>query len=335
MLKKLADIRIVIIFILLLGLVGLGVFGYLKLQEKDNTIANQQSQISDLEYNLSEIGELVPVYVLADSVISGKKVEESDVTLIDVPVGIADNLITDYESELEGKFFKLSMGAGTVITRDCVDDFILESDMRIADIILDVVPVGLQVGDYVDIRIKYGTGADYIGIVHRQVQAIYDKCLKLIVTEKDLQMYSSMQVDNIAFNTPITISKDLNGDGKVTGDETERIDSVGALIYATVYLEGGIQENTVVSYAPSRIVQVLMGKDENVNVKDLSETDLALYQEIRKAFNDELTSESLTLMDMNDKVLFASKIKDDIMGSIREAQKAYEKMLEEMEDEDY
>lgn len=327
-LKKLKDIRIIIIIILFLAILGLGVFGYLKLTEKDNMIANQQSQIADLEGSLSAIGELVPAYVTAGQVESGKKIEETDLTVVDVPLGIAENIISDYETELDGKYYKINMAPGTILTRDVVYDEILGKDMRYYDIMLDVLPVGLEAGDYIDIRIKFGTGADYLGISHIQVQGIYGNCLKLIMSEKDIHVYSSMLVDSIVFNTQYEFSYDKDGDGKIASEEREKLEAIGSYLYATVYVEAGFQGPSEVSYAPSKLVQSLMNNDNNIKEADLTETEMLLYQNLRNTFNSSMTK-GLVKYNIGDFIVNASNIRTEVQNKVKEAQKAYDKAVEE------
>ena len=449
MLKKLLDIRIILIFILVLAIAALCVFGYLKKQEYDKTIADKQAEISSLEAQLDDIGVLVPVYVLNADVKSGKVVEDTDFDIVNVPQIVADNLVTDLEElrfemglvpvyddiefevntetseeepiveeeepiieeeepiiegeepiiegeepvdgeteevvdteegaedisvnpEEDGKsddlenpedteigdteettpventagngsvkykkvnnalYYKTDMTAGTVLTRDSVYSAILENDMRLADVALDILPVGIQIGDYVDIRIKFGTGADYVGVAHRQVQAIYGNVLKLILTERDIQMFSSMLVDSIVFDSEIIIQQDKDGDGKIdTETEEDRMPKVGAYLYAIPYVEGGIQQDTKVTYAPSVLVQALMGKNTNINPDDLTPTDLAFYDNFRMAFNADL-SQTLLHTEFSEKILTASTIRETIQNRVREAQQIYDRMVEEAEEQ--
>lgn len=434
MLKKLLDIRIILIFILVLAIAALCIFGYMKKQEYDGVIAQKDEDISSLESQLNDIGVLVPVYVLNSDVKSGKLVEESDFDIVDVPQVVAENLITDleayrlelglvpyYDDEVETEteelsttetivetkqedaapvetsedvadgtevventeetevaentevienventenadvadntaiventeetktnsnvklkrvnnalYYKTDMTAGTVLTKDSIYSEILKNDMRIVDVSLDVLPVGIQVGDYIDVRIKFGTGADYVGIAHRQVHAIYGNVLKLVLTEKDIQMFSSMLVDSIVFNTSFELEQDKNGDGKIDSEtEKETMRPVGAYLYAIPYVEGGIQQETKVTYAPSRLVQALMGKDVNINSNDLTETDLAFFDNFRLAFNKDLNT-YLFKTDIGEKVLTATTIRETVQNKVKEAQRVYEKMVEAAEEQ--
>ena len=119
MLKKLKDIRIILIIVLVLFLIIGGVLFYLFKTDMDAQLAAKDSEISALQGDIAAIGELVPAYTVAADVPSGKEIEESDLVLIDVPLSMATNLVQD-SSELVGKHFKIGMTAGSVITVDCI-----------------------------------------------------------------------------------------------------------------------------------------------------------------------------------------------------------------------
>lgn len=317
MLKKLLDLRVILIVLLIVSWVVVGIFFFKFKGDTEAQLAAKDTQIADLETSLSEIGELVPAYVVASDVPSGKQVEESDVTEIDVPLSMSDNLVTDYE-ELIGKYFKLGMPAGTVITNNAIYEEIITPDMRYYDVLVDVVPIGLQAGSFVDIRIKYGTGTDTIGISHRQVAQVNGNCLKLILTEEDIHMFSSMLVDNIVFNTKFAVNKDINNDGEINSDDA--IENIGSYIYAVEYVEGGVQNKADSFYSPSAIVQAILNGDPNMGELAVSPEDLILKRSLNL----------LGIYDTNNDIdIYAKNIRDTMTDAIKEGQKVYDKRVEE------
>lgn len=304
MLSKLRDLKVILAILLLLSWVITGVFFYVYKSNVDSQIASQAEEIDSLNVSLTEIGELVPAYVVVSDVVSGKPIEESDLDLIEVPLSMSTNLANDIE-ELTGKHFKIGLTAGTVITTDCVYEEIITSDMRYYDMMVDVVPIGLKPGAFVDVRIKYGTGADFIGVAHRQVAKVNGNAIKLIVTEQDIHMFSTMLIENIIFNERF---KDGNG---------TMVDPVGAYIYAIEYVDGGVQDKAGEYFAPSMLVQAIMQGDPNMLRRDdYSPNDLVLK---RKLIEVGLPTTDAT----------ASKVKDVVQKVIEDGRKIYEKALEE------
>lgn len=313
MLKKLLNLKVILIVLLILSWVATGVFFYMYKGDVDSQLAAKDSEIASLNDSLTAIGELVPAYTVGADVPSGKKIEETDLVQIDVPVSMATNLVQDME-ELVGKHFRLNMTAGSVLTTDCVYEEVITSDMRYYDVIVDQLPIGLQPGDFVDIRIKFGTGADFVGISHRQVAEINGNVLKLILTEEDIHIYSDMLMDNIVYNGSFTSPNDINGDGQLN----DTISAVGSIMYAIEYIEGGNQNKADSFYAPSALVQGIMAGDPNLGERKLSETDLVLRRKMIEA----------GLGDGADRDT-ASQIRNVITMAIKEGQQIYDRRVEE------
>lgn len=312
MLKKLLDLKVILIILLVLSWVAAGVFFYMYKGDVDGQLAAKDSEIATLNDSLTAIGELVPAYTVGADVPSGKKIEETDLVQIDVPVSMATNLVQDME-ELVGKHFRLNMTAGSVLTTDCVYEEVITSDMRYYDVVLDQLPIGLKIGEYVDIRIKYGTGADFVGIAHRQVAEINGKVVKLILSEEDIHMYSDMLIDNIVYNESFTSPKDLNGDGELN----DNVEAVGSILYAVTYVEGGNQDKSESFYAPSTLVQGIMAGDPNLNERKLSETDLVLRRKMIEAGLGDAASRDT-----------ASKVRDTIVQAITDGKNEYDRRVE-------
>lgn len=281
----------------------------------DEQLANKDLEINDLNSSLTAIGELVPAYTVTADVPSGKKIEETDIQLIDVPLSMSTNLVQD-SSELVGKYFKLGMTAGSVITTDCIYEAVVTSDMRYYDVLVDILPIGLKPGAFVDVRIKFGTGADFIGLSHCQVIDINGNVLKLVLTEEDINMYSSMLIDNIMFNENLQSTLDLNGDGKING--SDKVSAVGAYIYAVEYLEGGLQDKPENIYAPSVLVQGIMASNPNIINAELSANDMVLKRKLIEA----------GLVDLSNISTTAEGVKEVVEKAVKEGKKEYDKRVE-------
>lgn len=290
MLKKLLDLKVILIVLLVLSWVAAGLLFYFTTKDNKAEVDGLKAEVVRLEGEVSALGETVPAFAVVADLPSGKQLTESDIEQVDVPVGVSANFATSME-ELIGKYCKIEMTAGTVFTTNSVYEEPINHDMRYYDVVVDVIPIGLKPGAFVDIRIKYGTGSDYLGILHRQVAEINGNTLKLILTEEDIQTYSSMFVENIVFNRNFIVNFDINDDGVV--DDRDIAPAVGCYIYATEYIVGGMQSDTEHFYAPSKLIQGVLQNDPNVFNAKLSVEDRILYRNIietslgnGKALND-------------------------------------------------
>jgi hypothetical protein len=194
--------------------------------------------------------------------------------------------------------------------------------MRYYDLMVDVLPIGLQEGAFVDIRLKFGSGADYIGISHRQVVEINGNCLKLILTEEDIQTFSSMLVDMLVFSSDYRFEEDINKNGKIDDGEEFEISAIGAYLYAVEYVEGGIQSKSTKTYGPSEVVQALMSKDPNIMNREYDLNDTIL---LRNLFNATLKFNADGNIDFS---IFADKIADYVSDSVEAGRKIYEERKE-------
>lgn len=315
MLKKILNLKVILIVLLVLSWVAAGLLLYTTTKDNKETVAALNAEITTLQGEVQALGETVPAFTVAADVPSGKQLTESDIVQIDIPVGVSANLATSME-ELLGKYCKTEMTAGTVFTINSVYEEPINHDMRYYDVVVDVIPIGLKPGAFVDIRIKYGTGSDYLGILHRQVAEINGNTLKLILTEEDIQTYSSMFVENIVFNRRFTVDFDNNNDGEI--NDADAIDPIGCYIYAAEYIVGGIQSQTEHFYAPSKLVQGVLQNDPNVFEAKLSVEDRMLYRNIVNAslgnagrFNDT-----------------ANEIREQMKAAIQEGNIEYSKRAE-------
>lgn len=259
------QILTIVMAVIIIALAGFSVYmvlnnkkqeerSYIELTEKDN-------QINELQTQINYIGELVQVYQLAYSVESGAQINDYDLIPVDVPARLAMGAVQNIE-DLKGTFYKLDIEEGTVLLEHMVLNFELEQDMRYLDVILDEIPIGLKPGDYIDLRISFVLGQDFVGLTHKRVVQINDKTIKLIVNQKDVYIYQSMHVDKAYYK--------------------------GTKIYGIQYIDGNVQLSGA-DYYPVRL-EVLATLVQDPNIKsDYSSVSIVDRSKLEKAlnFNDE------------------------------------------------
>lgn len=286
-----------IIFILLIMLVCS--VGVLKLNQKkvayEERIEADENRINSLQSELDSIGDMVTVYQTAYDVKSGTEVKEVDLIAVEIPVKVAGTYIQD-PSEIVGSYYKLDITAETPLLQSMVFPFEVKEDMRYLDVTCDEIPIGLEIDDYVDLRISFTFGQDFIGMTHKRVAAIYGKTLKLIVDQKDVYTYESMKVDKSIYE--------------------------GTKLYSIEYLEGGTQTEAN-NYYPMR-TEVLATLVQDPNIK----TDLTSLTIVNRTFLEkQLMNVDLvkSVADSKRGLLSAFDDANDIYSDIvKDAQKAAE-----------
>lgn len=284
---------IIVVLIIMLAVAGVLVMNKIyqnKLEEKDLSIA-------ELEMELERIGDTTVVYRLTSDVKSGNECKEYELEEVEV---LADSCpeTTIYEkSEIEGKYYLLDLKAGTMLTSDMFVEYELEDDMRYMDVIFDEIPIGLEIGDYIDVRISFPLGQDYIAMSHKQVAEIYESAVKLIVNQEDFYRYESMKTDLATFRS--------------------------AKVYGAQYISAGTQSAATTYYPVNLEVLLTMIKDPNMETGDYSN-----ILDLRKQLEEQLIN--------SDKVDIAKTVtsgKQSISQKFAKASESYEKLQLEKERE--
>lgn len=208
-----------------------------------NNSKKQKKQIEALNQQVESLQQdMTEVYVTTQDVKAGNAIEFDSLSTTLIPTdAIPENAITD-EDELTDKLYKINLKAGSYLTSDMVMKDKLTNNMRELDIVMDEIPIGLEPGDYVDIRISFPLGQDYIAMSHKRVLAINGNTVKLVVIEHDFYRYESMKTDLAQYQS--------------------------TKIYAAKYLEAGIQKRSKVYYPPNLDVIKQSILDPNMNTQD-------------------------------------------------------------------
>jgi hypothetical protein len=226
-----AGAAISIIFLSALFVVILYVYPGIK---KENQIKKEE--------NYKEVYQLA-IPLKAGDIITGKDIQ---------PVKLPDSLMPSdvlISSDIVGKRLKLSLGERTIITRNFVySGNAMEQDLRLHQYNFITVTNKLKAGDYIDIRISFGNGADFILLAKKRVEDLSIQSngettinsLWLMLTEEELLRVSSAVVDAY-----------LNK---------------GCSIYAIEYVSE-LQEEAIVNYPVNEVVEKLIAEDPNIVTK--------------------------------------------------------------------
>ena len=248
-LKKFGILFVVLFFVVVIAILSL--LGIQTIDKYKAQIAKRDDQISTLEAALTDIGELQPAFVVTANVRAGDMVTEDNVQEVDVPVKIGGNIVNNKEL-LDNKYFKISLDEGTLITNEDIVERKITSSLRYYDIVLDELPLDIKdpktqyadgnngPSEYIDIRISFPFGEDFIAIAHKKTEAIYhnSNVITLILSEEEISTYNSMLVDKVLYP--------------------------GATIYAVKYIEGGVQAPAEVFYPVMKNISEITAIDPNI-----------------------------------------------------------------------
>lgn len=201
--------------------------------------AKYDATIADYQARCDSLGTIVTCYTVKNQVDPGTEITED--LLQEQSTSeyfINSNYVLD-KNNLIGKLCKIALTPGTPITQDMLMTEIIEDTLRDTDIIAGKYPAGTKVGDYLDLRITYPYGEDYLGISHIRVESLNDTTIKVYLDENQLLTYQAMLVDWY-------LTKDT-----------------GTSLYLTKYVEPGLQRAAQTYYTVPTNVANIMKEDPN------------------------------------------------------------------------
>lgn len=203
-----------------------------------------------------ELQQSVKVYVLNKDVSSGQKITTDMLVQRTVNKSLVpSNATGDISSLVEQEIVaKVSMKANTVITSELVSksDNVITNDVRREEYNMFVLPMDLQTGDYVDVRIMFPSGQNYIVVSKKEVE---------------IPVIGGINSDDTIW---MNLSEDeiLN----ISSAIVEAYQVKGSKVYVTKYTDPGMQEAATPTYPANADVMKLI--EQNPNIVEDAKRDL-------------------------------------------------------------
>lgn len=293
-------VKIITISLVLLVLMGCSGYLFMKNMDLNKSYEAATQQVTQLQAKLDAVGTFTDVFTVKADVKMGAEIKDTDLTLQTVPTSsVPTNVITD-KATLVGKYFRIGFGPGQTLTSDLVmgDEYVGAVYDR--DVFLDSIPVGTQVGDYVDIRVVLPGGEEFIAFSHKRVNARYENATKMRFDEADLWIYTSMMADRALYK------------------------SVGLKIYATKYTDPGAHDKVVAYYPVRREVVDIM--NISANLTDTQRSNM-WNQSLRSSIDAKLKFYADPLNKDSNKL--AAGVQDE-EGKYTAAEQYYQTLVEEI-----
>lgn len=295
--------RFFILAIIVVVVAVAGVGGYFVVNLYNTTVTDlhnqniaQEEEITllygDIEYYESL---LINTYCFNRAMAAGETIAATDIEMRQSAVTATPLDIFIDINDIIGKSVKIGCTEGTIISQSIVMPEPLKANERELDIVLDEVPIALKEGAYVDIRVSFPLGQDYIAMSRKKVIGIYNNVLKLIVDQKDIYTYESMKTDAAIY--------------------------VATKLYAVKYVEPGIQSAAVTYYPVSREIMETMLLDENIDTKLFADV-LDSRLELETVLNE---SEKV------EKRMTVTSDKTTLLSEFKSAQTTYERLQAQKE----
>lgn len=276
------------------------------------------------------------VCVLTSDIVQGQTITEDMLNSVRVHQGTVPTGAVTSKSAIAGQVAKFNIAAYTPITDNMLTDKIVGTDVREQEVNTILMPSDLTEGQFVDIRIMFPNGTDYIVLASKQVNKISGQTMWFSLKEDERLILNSAIVDsflNKGTKLYATIYTDPEAQVKFE-DEREKVvrGALAELIVkelpelATIAnLDSTSTEGTTVSEAGQNNIYV----DKVLNF-------ILKYNNMTSS-----TSKTVTTYQPNDKVIAAmrgngnisseaaSKLSQEIRTNIENLNEQYEMVNEE------
>ena len=237
-------IALIIAGVTLVGGAAGGVF--ISYQYNSSIVEEYEGQVAALQATLDDIGAMTTAYTVIGTTKAGEEIREDMLAELTIPMSFLNDSYVLSKDDIVGKYSKISIVPGTPITADTLmvddinDEKALWNTVREYDVVVNMWPIGLEIGDYVDLRIMMPYGEEYIVLSHMRIDGMSQQTVKFNLTEIQINLYQSALVDYY-----------LNSDQ-------------GVMLYFTKYIEPGVQQPANITYKVSEEIMNAIKKNSNL-----------------------------------------------------------------------
>lgn len=186
------------------------------------------------------------VYIVSEDIKSGEKVELSNLKRVDALKDSIPSNTMNIDDLSDTTISKIDLKVGTILTDNMVinEEEQTTADIRVQEYNMVELPTQIQSGDYIDIRLRLPNGTDYIVVSKKKVE---------VPTINGTDSLNTIKI-NVAEEEILLMSNAI----------VEAYWATGSKLYATTYVEPGLQEEVTPTYLPSDKVVELMTADPNI-----------------------------------------------------------------------
>lgn len=276
-------------------------FGVVYMKKSKDSMKKSQENIQSLQAQLSDYGDSKEVYFSDVEVPPGKPIDVKKLKKMKVPATMfSTSYITD-PTVFNTTLAKVKIEAHSPILKGMLTPEVIYDGDRYYDVVADAFPVHLKVDDFIDYLITTPLGQKLAVFTKARVVALGTNSVTVKMSHEDIHNYMSALADH-----------NMNP---------------GTFLSASVYVEPGLQTQTIPYYAPSKTVLAAMQSDPNIKEainQNLLNTRRAMIENNLKLDKDE--QEAI----IDGRSVMISKLLAD-MQTFRAEQKAKEEEGEKAE----
>ena len=240
-----------IIAIVVVGILYVTIIKKEQDEKKEEVIA----YVYSLKQNVNAAQEITP-----------SMVQEVKVTGITTAVDFIPAKTQDSEGNLKstampfGYKSKIALSQGTILSYSMLTETEpIQDSERLVEYNMLTLPMELDIGDYIDIRLQLANGQDLIVISKKEVKNLFGNTISLYLTEEEILMMNSAIVE--AYIMP------------------------ASNIHVIEYIEPGIQSAIQLTYVPTTEVQQLINSNPNITNDAKNSLQSRFTEEVRTSLN--------------------------------------------------
>ncbi|AQT83787.1 Flp pilus assembly protein CpaB [Paenibacillus larvae subsp. larvae] len=217
-----------------------GVFTYILIhynRTKQNLSMEYEAKIREAQ-GVREGQKMVRVAFASQNITTGSRISKENVEFKMYPEEQAPSNFMAILGDFDGKVAKIDISKNSAVTASMLfEEKSITKDVRNQEFQVISLPSGLMKNQYVDVRINFPTGQDYIVLSKKKVKDVKDTTVWYELNESEILHMSSAIVDAYL---------------------------QGAKLYALTYVEPYLQEEAVANYPANLKVLDLIRSDPNI-----------------------------------------------------------------------
>ncbi len=239
--RKKRIIKMVSLIVASVLLTFFSTFYFFGVYEKNKIVAEYDKKLEEYKIDLSS-----SCYQLNKDVEKNSKVEKEDLKEVKIPRELKSKSLIVKMEKLDDSYYSEDLEKGSLLYKNMVYNYDgLESDLREYEVSSLILPTGIEIGDYIDVRISFPNGLDYVVLSKKKIRSINE-----IEEEKDGSLSTVyLNSEEILRLSSAMVDSYMNGEVK---------------LYSTVYLDPQTQKASEVTYPNNSAVEEQMNIDANV-----------------------------------------------------------------------
>jgi hypothetical protein len=214
-----------------------------QVQKQEQMKEQYEKQIQQLKIS-AELSQR-NVWTVARTIPAGGTVTADDLVAVQMPEKLVPTGVITSRETITGKNAKIELQPGTPLMPSLLyEGTPIQKDWRVQEFHVIQLPSNLLKGQFIDVRISFPTGEDFVLLAKKKVRDLSGTVIWLEMNEMDILQASSAIIDAYL---------------------------QGARLYALPYIEPGLQEAAEVNYPANLKVLDLMAHDPNLLEKATTE----------------------------------------------------------------